>query len=195
MTGQRWDGRAARGRVGPLSVSTPTRLPGGLWGPAPITGSVTWDANGFPINPATGTPSAIITIPLTDSQSLLQTEWPIPTRWELQIGLDLACLAGGPATWNADPGALRIIGSIQSSVESASVVQPIDLFFGPGVYPLQAAVNGVPGLGSTFPVVGQTVRVRIERVIADQSDALSGKTWGWTVNALAGLTSAGWPNP
>ena len=73
------------------------------------------------------------------------------------------------------------------------VSQQVELIFGPGVYPLQAAVNGIPGLSSTFPVMGQVLRVKIDEVVLAPDLALAGQSWAWTVNVVCGLTSAGWP--
>jgi len=195
MTRAAWPSAFGRGRAAPLQVDVPQRLPGGIWGPPPISGRIAWDAQGLPIDPATGIPgqgNVLVSLAST-SQSLLQAEWPIPTRWELQLGLELSCVAGGPATWQGATGALNIRGHIESSVESASVSQGVQLLFGPGVYPLQAAVNGIAGLSSTFPVIGQVVRVKLDEVEAAPDLNLAGQTWAWTVNVVAGLTSAGWP--
>lgn len=90
-------------------------------------------------------------------------------------------------------GALNIKGHIESSVESAMVSQGVQLIFGPGVYPLTAAVNGIAGLASTFPVIGQVVRVKLDEVSLAPDLSLASTTWQWTVNCVCGLTSAGWP--
>ncbi len=128
------------------------------------------------------------------TQSLLRAEWPIPTRFELQIQLALSAVAGGVTTWTGNSGALNLIGSIESSVESASVTQEVNLLFGPGVYPLTAAINGgIQGLSATFPVIGQTVILKFDRVLQTPDVALAGQTWRWTVSAVCGLLSAGWP--
>ena len=194
MTRAAWPSAFGRGRSAPLQIEVPQRLPGGLWGPQPIGGTVSWDAQGAPINPTTGIGVAQLDLSLADtSQNLLQAEWPIPTRFELQLGLTLSCVAGGPATWSAAAGAFSVLGRIEGNVESAQVTQNVNLFFGPGAYPLTAAINGVPGLGSTFPVMAQVVRVRIDQVRALPDFTLAGQTWAWTVSALCGLTSAGWP--
>lgn len=136
----------------------------------------------------------VLELSLADtSQALLQAEWPIPTRFELQLGLSLSCVAGGPASWTAAAQAFDVFGAIEGSVESAMVTQTVALQFGPGAYPLQAALNGVPGLSSTFPVIAQFVRVRLTGVRALPDLSLANQTWAWTVNAVCGLTSAGWP--
>jgi hypothetical protein len=186
MTGARFPQAFGRAQAGPLQVSIPSRLPGGLWGPQPISGVVEWDAQGDP---------SVRKVSLQGtSQSLLQTEWPIPTRWELQLGLALTCLNGSQA-FNGATGSFNLRGAIVSSVESAEVSQAVELVFGPGVYPLVAAVNGVLGLGSTFAVVGQTVRVRFDRIDLAPDRALASTRWAWTVQTVCGLTSAGWPSP
>jgi len=127
------------------------------------------------------------------SQSLLQAEWPLPTRWELQFGLGLTCIAGGPAQWTAPNGTLNVRGAIESSVESAMCTQIIDLAFGPGVYPLTAAQAGIVGLSNTFPVIAQVLRVRLTDLVLASDPSLAGQTWSWNVNVLCGLLSAGWP--
>lgn len=127
------------------------------------------------------------------TQSLLQAEWPLPTRWELQIGLGLTCIAGGPAQWSANNGTFSVRGVLESSVESAMVTQVVDLSFGPGVYPLTAAQAGVLGLSNTFPVIGQVLRVRLTDIVLGSDPVLGGQTWSWNVNVLCGLLSAGWP--
>ena len=186
MTGTRFPSAFGRAQAGPLQVSIPSRLPGGLWGPQPIGGVVEWDANGGPLTPTVNLAST--------SQALLQSEWPIPTRWELQLGLTLTCLTG-PQAWNGQTGAFDLRGSITSSVESAEVVQAVQLSFGPGVYPLTAAVNGIPGLSSTFPVIGQTVRVKFDSILCGLDFNLASTRWAWSVSTVCGLTSAGWPSP
>lgn len=188
MTGARFPSSFGRAQAGPLQVSIPSRLPGGLWGPQPISGVVSWDANGAPLVSGFQSLDA-------SSQSLLQTEWPIPTRWEIQLSLSLVCLQGGLTAWVGSNFALNVQGHIDSSVESAAIRTDVSLPFGPGPYPLIAAVNGIQGLGSTFPVIGQTVRLRIDGLTQTFDPSLSGSTWQWTVNAVAGLTSAGWPSP
>ena len=194
MTRAAWPSAFGRGRAGPLQIDVPQRLPGGLWGPQPISGTVAWDNQGAPINPATGSGVSVLTLSLADtSQCLLQAEWPIPTRFELQLGLSLSCVAGGPASWTAATQAFTVLGVIEGSVESATVTQVVSLPFGPGAYPLTAAVSGIPGLGSTFPVIAQVLRVRLSAVQATPDPTLAGQTWAWSVNALCGLTSAGWP--
>jgi len=122
----------------------------------------------------------------------LRAEWPIPVRWELQLWLSLQCLTND-TPWVGAQGSLSVIGAIETSVESATVVQRVQLSFGPGVYPLTAAVAGVPGLGSTFPVIGQTVITRIDRLELDNDLALANTSWAWKVNTVCGLTASGWP--
>jgi hypothetical protein len=73
------------------------------------------------------------------------------------------------------------------------VTQAVNLPFGPGCYPLTAALNGIPGLATTFPVIGQFLRVRVTRITAVIDPTLANQTWAWTFSALCGLTSAGWP--
>jgi hypothetical protein len=187
MTGGRFPSAFGRAQAGPLQVSIPSRLPGGLWGPQPIGGIVEWDGQGTALNPDTN-------LAATTSQSLLQSEWPIPTRWELQLGLTLTNLTNG-VPWNGAVAAFDLRGSIVSSVESAEVSQEARLVFGPGVYPLTAAINGVPGLSATFGVVGQTVRVRFDRLICNNDLALAGTRWAWSVSTVCGLLSSGWPSP
>lgn len=181
-----WPAAFGRGRSAPLQIDVPQRLPGGIWGPTPLTGTVSWDAQGFPT--VQGPQSLTAT-----NQSLLRAEWPIPVRWELQLGLELSPVSGGGTIWNGATAALNVRGTIESSVESASVTQGVQLVFGPGVYPLQAAVNGIAGLGSTFPVIGQTVIVRLNELEQAPDVNLSGQTWRYTVSCVCGLTSAGWP--
>lgn len=187
MTGGRFPNGFGRAQAGPLQVSIPSRLPGGLWGPAPIGGIVEWDVNGGALNPDTN-------LAATTSGSLLQSEWPIPTQWALQFGLTLTNLTNG-VPWNGATGAFDLQGSVVSSVESAEMNQPLNLVFGPGVYPLTAALNGVPGLTGTLAVVGQTVRVRFERLVCANDQALAGTRWAWSVSSVCGLLSAGWPSP
>lgn len=186
MTRAAWPAAFGRGRSGPLQINVPQRLPGGIWGPQPISGTVSWDAQGLPT--VVGPQSLVQT-----SQSLLRAEWPVPTRWELQLGLQLVCIQGGATAWNGATGALNLRGSIESSVESASVTQAVQLIFGPGVYPLTAAVQGINGLSSTFPVIGQYLVARIDSLEQQPDVALASTTWQWTVSCVCGLTSAGWP--
>ena len=186
MTGARWPQAFGRAQAGPLQATIPSRLPGGLWGPQPIGGIVEWDAQGFPLTPTVSLAGT--------SGGLLQTEWPIPTRWEIQIGLTLTCLTG-PQSWNGAANAFNVRGTIVSSVESSQVTQQVDLPFGPGVYPFQAAINGIPGLQGTFAVIGQTVRIRLDNVFCGADVNLASTRWAWNVQSVCGLTSAGWPAP
>ena len=186
MTRAAWPSAFGRGRNAPLQIDVPQRLPGGIWGPTPLTGVVSWDGNGNPT--AQGVQSLAAT-----TQSLLRAEWPIPTRWELQIQLALSPVSNA-TTWTGAGGVLLLLGSLESSVESAAVVQEVRLGeYGPGVYPLTAAVNGVQGLGATFPVIGQTVILKVDGVEQGPDLNLANQTWRWTVSAVCGLTSAGWP--
>lgn len=193
MTRARFPDAFSRSRSGPLQVTVPSRLPGGLWGPPPIGGTVSFDPNGFPLDPATGGPQPIVLISLAEtSRSLLQTDWPIPTRWELQFGLSLTCITGGFSTWPGAVGTFALTGAITGSVESSSVTQVFSLVNGPGAYPFQAAVSGVSGLGSTFPIVAQQVRVQADSITLASDPALqtlAGSTWAYSFSALAGLTS------
>lgn len=194
MTGQRWDGRYGRGRTGPLQAETPVRLPGGVWGPPPVTGEVSFDANGFP---ATGFGRLD---PLQRSNSLARTEWPIPVRWELQYYLSLTRVSFNPATpvpevWLAPPGAFRMLGNLTWRIESASAEQSIDLLFGPGMYPFLLASNAVPGFEglTTFSVVAQQIESQLFEIAGRGDPSLGGSTWRYTASAMIGLTSAGYP--
>lgn len=194
MTGQRRPPGYGRAIDGPLQLAVPRRLPGGVWGQAPLTGTFSYDGNGFPLNPSTGAPQNLVVIDLgSTSQGLTQTEWPIPTRWEIQVGLTLTCTNGVFSSW---PGALQTAnfqGAIETAIESASVVQPLALNLGPGVYPFLAASLGVTGLGVTYPVVAQQVRVRYLQVQLNADPNLStggvSSTWAWSVATMIGLTA------
>lgn len=192
MTGQRRPPGYGRVRTEPLQLAVPSRLPGGVWGQTPLTGTFQYDSNGFPFDPNTGGPSAQVVYDLRNgSQNLSQTEWPIPTRWEIQIGLTITCIAGGAGPWPGATGTLNLQGTIETAIESASAVQAIQLVNGPGVYPFVAALAGVLGLGPTFPVIAQQVRVRFDRLTLLADPALSGPatTWSWSVSTMIGLTA------
>ena len=123
-----------------------------------------------------------------------QTEWPIPTRWELQVGLIISpdTSAGTSGPWTGSFAAAQFFGSIECSIESATITEPLQLVFGPGNYPLIAAINGVPGLGNTFPVIAQQVRVRIGQVVLNADPGLAYgllTTWRWTISTLIGITA------
>jgi hypothetical protein len=164
-----------------------------LWGPPAISGTVDFDANGFPIDPVTLAPAGSVSISLLNTQrAQLQTDWPIPTRWELQFGLVLTPLSGPFPTWPGAQGTFSLNGEIQGSIESATVVQVFSLVDGPGAYPFQAAAAGTLGLGSTFPIVAQQVRAFANSVTLRSDPALSGLTpsrWSWAFTAMAGITS------
>jgi hypothetical protein len=147
---------------------------------------VSWDVQGLVVGPSS------IDLTAISNANQLRAEWPIPVRWELQFWLSLQCLTTN-IQWGGVPGSFTVIGAIETSVESATVVQEIQLSFGPGVYPLTAAFNGVPGLGSTFPVIGQTVITRINRLQLGNDLLLAGTSWAWKVNTVCGLTASGWP--
>lgn len=147
---------------------------------------MSWDAQGLVVGPSS------IDLTAISNANQLRAEWPIPVRWELQLWLSLQCLTTD-IPWNGQPGSLSVFGAIETSVESATVVQGVALTFGPGVYPLTAAVNGVPGLGSTFPVIGQTVITRIARLELGNDVGLASTSWAWKVNTVCGLTASGWP--
>jgi len=193
MSGTRWDGRYGRGRVGPLQAETPVRLPGGIWGPPPIVGRVTFDNNGIPT-------SGLGRIdPTQRAQSLARTEWPFPVRWELQYYLSLTRVAFNPLVpvpeqWPAPAGALTVTGLAQWRIESASAEQVISLAFGPGVYPFVLASQGIPGFASTtFAVVAQQIETQIVEISGTGDPSLGGSTWEWSCCPMIGLTSAGWP--
>lgn len=186
MTRAAWPSAFGRGRSAPLQIDVPQRLPGGIWGPTPIGGTVSWDPNGGVIGPTS------IDLTAISNANQLRAEWPIPVRWELQIFLSLECLTSN-IQWNGQTGSLLVLGAIETSVESATVVQVVQLPFGPGVYPLTAAINGVPGLSATFPVIGQTVISRITRLELANDLGLASTSWAWKVNTVCGLLSSGWP--
>ena len=195
MTGQRADNRFGRSRVGPLQALTPTRLPGGVWGPPPITGLVSFNVQGAPL---TGFGALD---PATVSASLVRAEWPMPGRWEAQIflGLERVSYTGNPPapfpSWPGVADALSVNGLLQWRIESAQAELPINLPLGPGPYPLTAALAGVPGLGATLPIMAQQVEARFLTVTGNGDPQLANQTWRWSVNFLLGLTSAGWPAP
>lgn len=194
MTGQRKQPGYGRLLDGPLQLAVPRRLPGGVWGSPPLTGRFSFDGNGIPIDPANGLPSffTVLIDVRNDLRALQsQTEWPIPTRWELQIGvlIEPDTELGTAIPW---PGinAASFLGSIDTSIESASVAQPLQL--GPGVWPLVAAQANTPGLTATFPVVAQQVRVSFFQVVLNQDRNLAiGQTtnWVWKISTMIGLTA------
>lgn len=193
MTGMRGDPRFGRGRVGPLQAVTPTRLPGGVWGPPATTGIVTFDAQGVPLEGFGDVPAGAVA--LTSARA----EWPLPVRWEAQVflALERVSFTGNPPAPvpNWSNGAIAIEGLLQWRVESAQAEQPLQLVFGPGLYPLLAAINGVAGLSSTLPLIAQQVETRITRVGGIGDPSLANSSYRWSVSTLLGLTSAGWPNP
>jgi hypothetical protein len=195
MTGQRGDSRFGRGRVGPLQAVTPTRLPGGVWGPPPVSGLVSFDAQGTPSSGYGAIDATSV------SSSLVRAEWPLPVRWEVQVFLDLQRIAyvgnppAPPPDWSAPIGAFGVRGLLQWRIESASAQLPIDLVLGPGLYPLTAAIQGVPGLGATFAFMAQQVEARFLTVDGIGDPSLANSTWRYSASFLVGLTSAGWPAP
>lgn len=195
MTGQRGDGRFGRGRVGPLQAVTPTRLPGGVWGPPPVSGLVAFDAQG---NPSSGYGAIDAT---SVSSSLVRAEWPLPVRWEAQIYLDLQRVSyvgnppAPPPDWVAPVGAFNVRGLLQWRIESAAAQQVIELPYGPGLYPLVVAIAGVPGFGSTLAIMAQQVEARFTSVAGIGDPSLANSTWRYSASFLLGLTSAGWPAP
>lgn len=193
MTGQRRPPGYGRAIDAPLQLAVPRRLPGGVWGQQPLTGTFTYDANGFPLDPATGLPTSSVVIDLANtSQGLSQTEWPIPTRWEIQIGLVLTCTNGAFPSWPGANQTAAFQGGIETAIESAGIVQPINLNLGPGVYPFVAASAGVLGLSATFPVVAQQVRVRFLQLqlVSDPNLAAQiSSTWAWSISTMIGLTA------
>lgn len=195
MTGQRGDGRFGRGRVGPLQAVTPTRLPGGVWGPPPVSGLVSFDAQGVPSSGYGGIDATSV------SSSLVRAEWPLPVRWETQIFLDLQRVSyvGNPpapaADWPAPVGAFNLRGLLQWRIESAAAQLVIELPYGPGLYPLVAALQGAPGLGPTFAIMAQQVESRFLSVEGIGDPSLANTTWRYSASILLGLTSAGWPAP
>lgn len=196
MTGQRADGRYGRGRVGPLQALTPVRLPGGVWGPPPATGVVTFDSQGSPTAGYGRVPASVV------SSSTARAEWPMPVRWEAQLWLGLERLnyVGNPPapapTWpisTQNPFAFSVNGSLQWRIESAQANLPVQLTIGPGLYPFLPATEGVPGLNATFALVAQQVEYSVLSVSGIGAPELADSTWQWTVAFMLGLTSAGWP--
>lgn len=196
MSGQSRDARYGRGRVGPLQAVTPIRLPGGVWGPPPASGVVSFDAQGVPVAGVGPIDPTVV------SSSLARSEWPLPVRWEAQLflGLERLSYVGNPPapapTWPAvNPAAFSVEGLLQWRIESAQAELAVNLPLGPGVYPLVPALAGVPGLGATFALIAQQVECRMVRVTGIGDPALANTTWRWSVAFLLGLTSAGWPAP
>jgi len=197
MSGQQWDGRYGRGRVGPLQALTPVRLPGGVWGPPPATGTVTFNAQGFPSAGVGAVPASVV------SSSTARAEWPMPVRWEAQLwlGIERVSYTGNPPApvpvWPIPTNntvAFSVNGSLQWRIESAQANLPVQLPLGPGVYPFKPAVLGAPGLGATFALIAQQVEFSVLSVEGIGDPLLANSTWQWTVSFLLGLTSAGWPS-
>lgn len=201
MTGQRADGRFGRGRVGPLQALTPVRLPGGVWGPPPATGTVSFDFQGSPSGGFGAVPASVV------SSSTARAEWPMPVRWEAQLFLSIERISWAsniippqtapPPVWPIppnNPAAFSVNGLLQWRVESAQANLPVQLPLGPGLYPFLPAVQGAPGLGATFALVAQQVEFSITSVSGIGDPSLAGSTWQWSASLLLGLTSAGWPS-
>jgi len=197
VTGQRRPPGYGRTLDDPLQLAVPRRLPGGVWGQVPLTSGFSYDGNGIPIDPATGLPAlgGVIIDVSQDLRALqAQTEWPIPTRWELQFGFAINpdTASGTGAQWTGGPNAAIVFGTIDTSIESAAVSQQLALTAGPGVYPFQAAQAGTLGLQATFPVVAQQVRVRVGAIVLNQDPGLAlgtTTTWRWSISTMVGLTA------
>jgi len=196
VTGQRRPPGYGRTLDDPLQLAVPRRLPGGVWGQVPLGGVFSFDQNGSPIDPATGLPAAVVVLDVSnDLRSLqAQTEWPIPTRWELQFGVSIGpdTASGTGATWTGGPATASFFGTLDTSIESASVSQQLVFNNGIGVYPFTAAQTGVAGLGVTFPVIAQQVRVRFGGIVLVQDPALAlgvTTTWRWSISTMVGLTA------
>jgi len=121
-------------------------------------------------------------------------------RWELQYYLSLTRvsfdpLAPVPAVWPGQVGAFQLLGNLNWRIESAAAEQPIDLSFGPGVYPFILASNAVPGFEglTTFSVVAQQIESQIFEVAGIGDPSLGGSTWRYSCCIMIGLTSAGYP--
>jgi len=195
MTGQRWDSRFGRARVGPLQADVPTRLPGGLWGPPAATGIVSFDPNGGPLDGWGVVSSA--------NATLGQSEWPIPVRWEVQANVSLS-LASGTVVGNVWPqnsattafaARIRVI----SSVESATGIDEVDLAFGPGLYPARNNFHHVLQPNRPYPwsqsyvYTAQTLRFELVSLTGQVENGLASTSWNWSISILPALTSAGWP--
>lgn len=186
MTGQRWDSRFGRGRTGPLQIDVPVRLPGGLWGPPPATGIVSWDAQGNPESGFGVIPSA--------SSGLTRAEWPLSVRWEVQVALSLQCLGGGNnPNYSFGPGDFRLFFQMMSYVESASARQELVLEYGPGIYPAVQNLVYSEGKPSTYVLTGQRIELSVLNIEDNGLVQLAGSSWRWTVSFLPALTASGWP--
>lgn len=194
MTGARFPSAFGRGQAGPLQVSIPSRLPGGLWGTPPARGTLVFDANGFPSSAGT------VTGPFS-AGALAQTEWPIPTRWEVQLGVNIEPLAGTSTPWNqlANTDVFLVNWEITASIESAEFTLRYPAArVGPGLYPLAFNLQNFgdnPTGGATLVLMGQTIRARIADFVVQPDGNLANTSWSWSATALIGLTSSGWPSP
>jgi hypothetical protein len=195
MTGQRWDGRFGRARVGPLQADVPTRLPGGLWGPPPASGIVEFDPNGGPTNGWGPVASA--------NATLGQSEWPLPVRWEVQASVTLTLVSGTivGSVWPQNSAAQAFAARLRviSSVESATGVDEVDLAFGPGLYPPrnnfhhQLQPNRPYPWSQSYVYTAQTLRFELVSLTGQQEASLASTSWRWSLSILPALTSAGWP--
>lgn len=192
MTRAAWPSSFGRGRSAPLQVDVPQRLPGGTWGAPPASGTLVYDAQGLPIvkNGSTVTGSA--------SAGLCQAEWPMPCRWECQLGVSIEPINGN-VPWNnlASSDVFRIFWQIVASVESAAFPYIyVAGRVGPGLYPY-AYNEQNPGFnptgGSTLVFMAQTLRASIVRFEVNADVNLANTQWAWSSTCLLGLTSSGVP--
>lgn len=187
MTGARFDARYGRGLVGPLQIDVPDRLPGGLWGPPPATGLVSWDMQGAPLSGFGPVDRNLA--------GLMRAEWPIPVRWELQIALALTHISGGNGEHIWSPGDFRLFLQIRSYVESASATQDVVLEYGPGIYPLIQNIVWSENKPLTYALTAQRIEAEVLSIEDNGigGQAIHGATYRWAVAFLPALTSAGWP--
>lgn len=182
-----WPSAFGRGQAPPLQIDVPQRLPGGLWGPPPATGIVSYDNQG---NPAGG----FGTVPAS-ARGMARAEWPIPVRWEIQVGLSLQCVAGAGGSFEFSPGDFRLFWQLQSYTESASASQELVLEYGAGIYPAVQNWKFSEVKPSTYVLTAQRIEMQV-LYIEDNgigSSQIHDTSWRWSVSFMPALTASGWP--
>lgn len=189
MSGQSWDPRYGRSRTGPLQISTPVRLPGGIWGPPPASGVVSYGAQGEPVSG--------FGVVESSANGMARAEWPFPVRWEIQAALSFALVSGGIGANNFEfsPGDFRIFIELTSFIESASAKQSLVLEYGAGIYPMVQNLVFKEAIPSTYVLTAQRVEMRVLSIEDNGigSTQVWNSSWRWNVNFLPALASAGWP--
>jgi len=177
----RGDHASTRARViGALAVDYPERLPGGVWGPPPLSWTMSWNVNGQPsITWSDGSTGPTVPQSIRDVCTA-RAEQPIPCVWAIQW---LVAASSPPPQAPSAPISVRV--RVTWGVESARAEMVIPIAWSGAQYELVPVSSGQQYLA----LAAQQIQIEPVSIDAATDPALA--TWAstWTATTLIALPS------